>query len=131
MNFEQKGWAWPALPKNEWGPKGWNWLHVLAINYPPAPTRVDARVALHRIWKFVTHLPCTECRGHATRFFRENPPSLASTFSLQAWVWKFHNAVNLRLKKPLVSYAEYQRLYADEICWANWGGACTRGAPPR
>lgn len=124
MDLEQKGWAWPALPKREWGPRGWNWLHVTAINYPPSPTLTDARVAFRRIWTFVSHLPCAECRNHATRFVRQNPPNLASTYALQAWVWKFHNAVNLRLGNPLIPYEEYQRLYADEICWANWSSGC-------
>jgi hypothetical protein len=98
---------------------------VTAINYPPNPTTVDARVAFRRIWTFVSRLPCAECRDHATRFVLQNPPNLASTYALQAWVWKFHNAVNLRLGKPLIPYEEYQRLYADEICWANWSSGCS------
>lgn len=124
-NLEQKGWAWPAaLPKSSWGPRAWYWLHVTAINYPPSPTPVDARIAESRIWGFVTHLPCASCRDHATQFVRQRPPSLESTYALQAWVWRFHNAVNLRLGKPLIPYEEYLRLYADEICWADWTGEC-------
>jgi hypothetical protein len=115
MDLERKGWAWPALPKWVWGPRGWYWLHTAAIGYPARPTRDDARVAFRRIWAFVTHLPCAECRGHATRYVLRRPPNLASTDALQAWVWGFHNAVNRRLGRPAVSYEEYRRLYADEI----------------
>jgi hypothetical protein len=124
MNIEQEGWAWPNLPKKEWGPRGWNWLHVTAINYPLSPTPVDARTALRRIWDFVTHLPCRECREHSTRFVLQNPPNLASAHALEGWVWNFHNTVNYRLGKAFVPYEEYQRIYADEICWANWSSGC-------
>ena len=124
MNLEHNGWAWPRIPKWEWGPRGWKWLHVTAINYPLKPTLTDASIAHRRIWNFVANLPCPECRDHATRFFHQRPPVLLSAGDLQVWVWRFHNAVNLRLGKPLASYGDYLRLYADEICWANWGGQC-------
>jgi len=119
MEFERNGWSWPALPKREWGPRGWNWLHITAINYPLRPSLADARSNFRRIWSFVTHLPCIECRAHAVRFVLQNPPSLASTYTLQSWVWKFHNETNIRLGKPFISYEEYQRIYADELCWSN------------
>lgn len=119
MDLELRSWTWPALPKGEWGPRGWNWLHVVAISYPLHPTSTDARIAFRRIWSFVSHLPCAVCRIHATRFVLRNPPNLASTDALQVWAWGFHNAVNLRLGKPSIPYAEYQRLYACEILWAR------------
>jgi mitochondrial FAD-linked sulfhydryl oxidase len=123
-------WRWPNAPKNEWGPKGWNWLHTLAINYPQNPTQGEGRVAYRRIWDFITHLPCAECLEHAARFVARRPPDLSSTHALQAWVWGFHNAVNARLGKRLVSYEEYSAAYADELCWANWHAGCLR-APAR
>jgi FAD-linked sulfhydryl oxidase len=123
-------WQWPNVPKGSWGPRGWNWLHILAINYPETATREDARVAFRRIWNFVTHLPCDDCRFHAVLFVRRRPPGLAGSVALQIWVWRFHNAVNARLDKRLVSYDEYLKRYADELCWANWGAGCeARGAP--
>ncbi len=112
--------AWPRMPKQDWGPRGWNWLHQLAINYPRrAPTREEARLAFRRIWTFVTHLPCEECRRHATAYVVKYPPNLRSTVELQSWAWEFHNAVNRRLGKPEMSYDDYLRTYAEEIHWAN------------
>jgi hypothetical protein len=40
-----------------------------------------------------------------------NPPKLDCTHVFQRWVWAFHNAVNARLRKPKISFAEYQRRY--------------------
>jgi FAD-linked sulfhydryl oxidase len=123
MDLEQKGWAWPNVPKQEWGPRGWNWLHLVAINYPPEPSLPDARATFRRIWTFVTRLPCAECRRHASAFVLQHPPDLASTYTLQAWAWNFHNIVNVRLGKPAVSYEDYLRTYANDICRAdinNW-----------
>jgi FAD-linked sulfhydryl oxidase len=117
-------WLPPGVPKREWGPRAWNWLHLTAINYPSEPTREEARLAFRRIWDFTQNLPCVECRAHATASLLRRPPDLASSVALQAWVWGFHNEVNARLGKPAVSYEEYTRLYADEICWANWHEGC-------
>lgn len=117
-------WRWPNVPKGKWGPRGWNWLHVTAINYPQDPTLAEARLAFRRIWNFITHLPCAECRAHAVQFVLRHPPDLSSTFGLQAWVWRFHNAVNYRLGKRVIPYEEYLAVYADEICWADWQEGC-------
>lgn len=112
-------WHWPAVPKGEWGPRGWRWLHLTAIAYPRAPTRADARRAFRRIWAFVSGLPCAECREHATRHVARCPPDLASTGALQAWAWRFHNMANARLGKRLISYGAYRRLYAAALCAAG------------
>ena len=117
MNLER--WLWPPQPKNAWGPRAWDWLHTIACIYPVIPTSPDVRIASQRIWNFINHLPCAECRSHAVNYVRQTPPTLESTYALQSWVWSFHNYVNYRLGKPIVSYDEYQRLYADEICAAN------------
>ena len=114
----------PVMTKDQWGPRGWDWLHTTAIGYAHEPTDLEKRAMFYRIWNFVSHLPCAECRGHATRYVAAAPPDLGDTYALQAWAWKFHNAVNARLGKRLVSYEEYQRLYADQLCWTEWGPGC-------
>lgn len=119
-------WRWPNVSKKQWGPPGWRWLHTTAINYPRAPTRADAQATFRRVWDFVSNLPCEECRRHATHYVTSNPPNLASSDAFQEWAWRFHNAANARLGKPLVSFEEYRRLYARELCRANPGAGCDR-----
>jgi len=114
------------VPKKEWGPRGWNWLHMVAISYPSNPTITDARATFRRIWNHAAGLPCPECKGHAVQYIINNPPDLKNTHALQAWVWKFHNAVNVRLKKPVMSFEDYLESYADEICWSSLPlGSCS------
>jgi hypothetical protein len=109
----------PQGTKEEWGPRGWRWLHVTAIGYPLRPTPGEARAAAERISGFVGHIPCPECRGHAARYVRRRPLALENSDSLQVWAWRFHNAVNARLGKPLVSFDAYRAAYARELCWAS------------
>src|SRR5277367_846812 len=102
-------WIWPTtMSKLQWGHRGWDWMHGLAIKYPQDPSRADGIVAFRKIWNFVQGLPCQECRNHAIAFVIAQPPDLANTYALQRWVWMFHNSVNFRLKKRMIPYEEYQ-----------------------
>jgi Erv1/Alr family protein len=104
-----------AVPPKDWGPPWWEYLHKAAIAYPRAPTVADARAVFERFWKFFSRLPCVKCRAHSSEYLASNPLHLANSESLQRWVWAYHNAVNLRLGKRQISYAEYRELYAAEI----------------
>lgn len=98
--------TWPqGMPKSVWGPIGWRWVHHEARSYPRQPTRADAVRAFTRYWNFISRLPCSECRAHAIAYFTRNPPALSSGPALEIWAWRFHNAVNARLGKPLVAYS--------------------------
>jgi hypothetical protein len=108
---------WPNVPPATWGPRGWHWLHTTAINYSHTPTRRDARDVFTQIWRFVTQLPCIECRTHAVTYVRAHPPNLKNNSTLQNWAWQFHNNVNMRLNKPALTFGEYRQVYSDEISW--------------
>jgi FAD-linked sulfhydryl oxidase len=116
----------PLWTKDVWGPKGWRWLHILAIDYPAKPTAADMRRTAFRIHKFLDNLPCVICSTHAKEYYKKYPLRLGSSHQLQVWVWQFHNAVNLRLDKPYVTYKEYLKLYMSEICWASWSQQCQK-----
>ena len=102
------------MPKAEWGPIGWAWLHTEAINYPAAPSHRDRVEAYRRFWSFIKTLPCFECRTHSIEYIRAHPPNFVGTESYQDWAWRFHNAVNYRLKKPLMSREEYYATYRPD-----------------
>lgn len=113
-------WNWPNAPKAVWGRLGWKWLHETAIDYPLDPTPQEAAAVALRLRSFAAHLPCGECRGHATAYLAKNPPALSNTYALQSWAWRFHNAVNKRLGKPVITYEMYCRIYARELENAAW-----------
>ena len=105
-------WCWPPrLPRDWWGPRGWNWVHCLTQEYPETPSRAVRQLTLLRLWNFVVNLPCAECRWHASLHMIQNPPVLDSAHAFQIWAWLFHNTVNIRLGKPFFKYAEYTARY--------------------
>jgi hypothetical protein len=120
MDIEKKGWNWPRIPKNEWGNQGWNWLHLTAINYSQNPSPEDKKIIVDRITKFIYRLPCADCQLHAIKYLRENPINVVNSNELQHWAWRFHNFVNFRLNKPLMSFKDYEQKYFNEICWSHW-----------
>lgn len=114
-------WTWPSnISKFEYAP-AWNWLHETAISYSVNPGRVERDNMAYRIYHFVSNIPCVECRGHALRYWTLHPPDLENSYALQAWAWRFHNTVNQRLGKKIVSYEEYQALFADELRMTGGG----------
>ncbi len=91
-------------------PAYWNWLHNLAISYNNNSLE-NARTTFRRIWNFANNLPCNICKNHAKEYILNTPPDLRSNEALQRWVWTFHNTVNIRLNKRVMSYANYKKLY--------------------
>jgi len=102
-----------SMTKNQWGPIGWAWLHTQAINYPQNPTKFEQIAMFTRFWSFIQTLPCIECRIHATNYTRIYPPDFSGSIGFQIWAWRFHNMVNYRLDKPLMSVNEYRRMYMN------------------
>lgn len=61
----------------------------------------------------VTRLPLNcGCIAHYATYLTEHPPALDSFDAYRRWTWELHNAVNMRLGKPVVSY---------EDAAARWG----------
>lgn len=110
----------PPVPKSEWGPRGWAWLHTQAIDYSSHPSRLDQAAAHARFWSFIQTLPCPECRAHAEDYAREYPPDFTGSAGFQTWAWRFHNAVNVRLSLALMTAEEYRLAYQEEITQSYW-----------
>ena len=109
-----------------WGPRGWRWLHSLAISFPRNPTARDRALARKQLADFIEKLPCKECRAHSAKYFADSPPDLTNSGTFQVWAWKFHNDVNKRLGKPLLPLSAYQQMYLIEMCWAGQPVDCSR-----
>ena len=109
-----------ATPKSVWGPRGWRWLHMMAIAYPRKPTKEDKLLVQRRLTDFFNAMPCPECRAHSMGYLAKYPPDITDSATLQAWTWRFHNSVNARLGKPAFPFSAYQQVYLSEMCWAHW-----------
>lgn len=106
------------------GPIIWNLLHKQSYN---AQTPEKERRFITLMEDICYDFPCKACRGHCTEYIKNHPMldyagsmTEGKRLGLFIWTWKFHNAVNARLKKPIMSWSTALSLYGEEpkICSA-------------
>jgi hypothetical protein len=85
--------------KEVWGPLVWHLLHASTLNY------TVERKDIYKSFYDITFklLPCQECVRHSQEYMNNNnfDNAFSSKDMLQQWFIQFHNAVNIRLNKPL------------------------------
>lgn len=103
------------------GPGTWNVIHRVAFL---ARTK-DEQLEFIKLMKLIcSGFPCSVCRGHCTTYINDNPMEEFLEIKIDMdgkelelgmflWSWKFHNAVNLRIDKPLMSWDTAYNLYSD------------------
>jgi len=101
---------------NEWGPAAWKFLHSITFSYPDVPTLDEQRAAESLFNSISILLPCSTCRTHYVNEINSNPPDTRSKSTLTSWLVDIHNRVNLRLGKPIFSYANATEVYASAQC---------------
>lgn len=96
------------------GPGTWIVSHVLGLVSDQSGMKKDYRFFSLYIYRMVHALPCGECRKHAVKYFDEFPiPKSKDAGSLFEWTVTFHNTVNKRLNKPIMTMTEAQNLYEN------------------
>lgn len=108
------------LSIEEWGPKGWGFIHAVSFAYPATPTDSE-KAQMHA---FITSigdvLPCKVCRAHfQTKLseceFDAQCAALQSQQALTKFVVDVHNDVNRRLHKRAVPYETVAGWYQDPV----------------
>lgn len=96
------------------GPAMWFTFHVGSANLP----KVLSPVSVDRIKSFINGIPemvpCVECSEHARAFIERNKERISKIkFGDEVFRFyvDFHNYVNERLNKPLVSYEQAYKMY--------------------
>lgn len=56
------------------------------------------------IYNLVKRFPCEKCRSHFEHHLKLNP--ISKNPDVSKWVWNFHNNVNRRLDKPIITYED-------------------------
>lgn len=106
------------------GPGSWNVIHRQAFS---AQTPEKEKQFILLMKDICYGFPCKVCRGHCTEYIKNHPMEdyIGSVIDgkrlgLFIWSWKFHNAVNERLRKPIMSWMTVLTLYSQEskICSA-------------
>ena len=100
------------MSKSVWGPPTWQLLHCMVIKAKDIMTPSQIAELKGIIERVVTNLPCPICSGHALAFFKKNRYTQVQTLvQLRYFIFDFHNSVNKRLDKPLITYEEHLILY--------------------
>lgn len=103
------------MRKSEWGPRLWNFLHACSFAFPsnPSPEQVEAFETLLKTLQ--TLLPCPHCRLHFNEYLEKCPPDTSCGDTLKDWLIDFHNAVNERLGKPVLTKEQAQAKYESVL----------------
>lgn len=90
----------------------WFTMHLIAFN---ANSLNEKKQCMNTIKLICNSLPCQTCRSHAKEYIKNNPMEEhvknSDPLSLFIWTWTFHNTVNNRLGKNIISYEVAYHIY--------------------
>lgn len=96
-----------------WGNTIWYLFHGMAEKLKPEYDEFAIEI-VHMINKICIILPCEDCSNHAKKTLKKcNLKSINTREKLKDFVWKFHNIVNEKLNKELVSKETRDELYKN------------------
>lgn len=109
----------PTSHANVWGPGCWFVLHLNSFQARDIPSQTEFVRFLRNLTR---HLPCEQCRSHASKYLSDNPPerfigrrdSDGEDCPLFEYTWRFHNGVNQRLGKTQLPYDQVKQSYIDD-----------------
>lgn len=109
----------PASHPDVWGPAFWFSLHNGAASYPRHASDICAESMKGFILGIPVMVPCETCSGHARAHIEENYAQLDTIVKSRETLFRFfvdfHNRVNRRYNKPIMSYREAESLYSSEF----------------
>jgi len=102
-----------------WGPAMWFSLHNGAARYPNNPSPIWRERMKSFIQGLPVMLPCQDCSDHANAFIESRIKFIDNIVgnkqNLFTFFWEFHNSVNKRLGKRIVSFQEAYNIYHDNV----------------
>lgn len=96
-----------------WGPLFWYMIHLVAFNYPVNPTAKNKKHVILFYELIYKLLPCPICQKHYLKWLQTYPVKLfvGTRKHLALWTVRFHNNVNKRKNKEIISHPEACKLY--------------------
>jgi hypothetical protein len=85
--------------RKEVGNAFWTYQHRLAKWIPPEP--IEQQKAFDNLKKGIETFPCHKCSEHGLEYINHNPFD-AEKETVDQYLCRFHNAVNVHLGKPIV-----------------------------
>lgn len=104
------------------GPGTWSVIHTLAYK---ARNIEKQRDFIYFMKEICESFPCVVCKGHCKEYINNHPiedylgilvdiNGEKFMIGMFVWAWKFHNAVNVRIKKPIMSWDTAYNLYSEQ-----------------
>ncbi len=101
------------MSKSVWGPATWQLLHSVVLKIDDNINKEQLKELKGLISNIASNLPCPYCTQHAMSYLKTNRFDLIDNIlSLRMFIHNFHNNVNIRLKKPTMSYEDHIVLYS-------------------
>jgi hypothetical protein len=92
-----------------WGRYGWNFIHLVTVEYPNEPTEND-KINYQNFFNSLQHvLPCKKCKEHIKEHMSANPLTnkiLSTRMKLILWTIDLHNIVNKSIGKKELTYID-------------------------
>ncbi len=96
------------------GPGTWTVTHILGLVSDEGGRKNDYRFFSLYVYRMVHALPCAKCRRHAVRYLNKHPTPTAESFaSMFEWSVEFHNVVNKKLGKPILTVDQCRQIYSN------------------
>ena len=94
---------------NIWGPLMWRRLHSEMKEFK------DEETTILQLNKFINDIPCGFCKMHVIEFSKVYPPKFNKRRDAEYWAFNLHNTVNIKLGKPVMSWAAYIFAYKSNF----------------
>jgi len=100
--------------RSRWGPSIWYLFHTLSFKIKEEEFS-GICVELFDIIKVICkNLPCPSCAQHATEYMQKlNYNSIQSKNDFKMFFFNFHNYVNKRIEKPILSNEDFENKYGS------------------
>lgn len=108
---------YPAI----WGQEFWSVIHLVAFTYPESPSGYKKKSVKLLFENLCPNLPCVGCSAHCLKYIVDTPPKLDSRSTLIKWTIDFHNDVNKRTGKRILSEEEaYEKIKEKYFNYDDW-----------
>lgn len=107
------------IRRSMWGPLLWKTMHsfgrVLKEVKDGALRETLTRETSNLFDLLLRSIPCPSCRNHATQYKMTHriPNANTQTNAFEEWAYKFHNEVNRRIQKVMISIDQAKQLYIN------------------
>ncbi|XP_075978679.1 evr1_Alr domain-containing protein Alr [Anticarsia gemmatalis] len=101
------------LDKDELGRATWGFLHSMASYYPDKPTQAQSDDMARFFNIFAQFYPCEPCAKDLQQDLKKHPPQTTSRDVLAKWLCDRHNAVNIKLGKPVFDCNKVHERWRD------------------